>query len=96
MDIRYRISGSFISDSAALVSSPLPPDSKVLRPESDIFATSARGSCGVDPGPIRLRMLTLSASPMGNWPFGVRKRLVLALSFMFSIFAMQYFTALAV
>jgi hypothetical protein len=69
MDIRYRISGGFkfVSDSV-LVSPPLLPDSKALRSESDIFATSsAKGSCGVDPGPVQLRMETLSASAMGDW-----------------------------
>jgi hypothetical protein len=45
MDVRYRISGRFVSD-PALVSPPLLPDSKVLRSESEIFATSARGSWG--------------------------------------------------
>ena len=54
MDVRYRISGAVVSDSAALASPPLPPDSKALRSECDIFATMARGSCSVDPGPIRL------------------------------------------
>ena len=93
MDVRYRISGS---GSTALLSSPLPSDSKTLRSESDIFATRARGSCGVDPGPERLRIVTLSASSMGNWLFNVRKRLVFAKSLMFSIVAMQYLTVLAV
>ena len=92
MDVRYRISGCFVSDSA-LESPPLSPDSKALRSESDIFATSARGSCGVDPGPVLLRIVTLSASPMGDSLYGVRKRLVLSRSLMFSTFAMLHFTA---
>ena len=62
MGARYRI----VSGSAALASPPLPPDSKALRSESDIFATRARGFCGVDPGPVRLRIATLSVSPMGD------------------------------
>ena len=93
MDVQYRIS---VSGSAALASPPPPPDSKALRSESDIFATSAKGPCGVEPGPVRLRMGTLSSSTMGDWLYGVRKRLVLVRSSMFSIFAMQRLTALAV
>jgi hypothetical protein len=96
MNVRYRISGSVVSDSAALASPPLSPDSKVRRSESDILATRASGSCGVDPGPVQLRIAILSASPMGDWLQGVRKRLVLVRSLMSSIFAMQRFTALAV
>jgi hypothetical protein len=71
MDVRYRISRGVVSGSAALAS--LPSDSKSLRSESDIFATSARGSCGVDPGPVPLRIVTLWASSMGDWLYGVRK-----------------------
>jgi hypothetical protein len=67
MDVRYRISGGFVLSDSALVSPPLLPDSKALRSESDIFATSARGSSGVDPGPEQLRIVTLSASVMGDW-----------------------------
>ena len=74
MDVRYQIFGS---GSAALASPPLPPDSKALRSEFDIFATSARGSCGMDPGPVRLRMVTSPALPMGDWLCGVRERLVI-------------------
>jgi hypothetical protein len=97
MDVRYRISGVAVSSgSAALASPPLPPDSKALRSESNIFATRARGSCGVDPMPVRLRIVTLSASPMGAWLYGVRKRLVLVRSLMFSTFAMLCFTDLIV
>ena len=55
----------------------------------------ARGSCGVDPGPVQLRV-TLSSSPMGDWLYGVRKRLVLVPSSMFSASAMLSFMALAV
>jgi hypothetical protein len=91
-DVRYWISEDVVSDSAALASPPLPSDSKALRSESDIFATSARGSCGVDPGPVPLRIITLSASPMGDSLYGVRKRLVLSPSLMFSSVAMVHFT----
>ena len=56
-----------VSGSAALARPPLLLDSKALRSEFDIFATSARGSCRVDPGPVPLRMVTLSASSMGVW-----------------------------
>ena len=79
MDVRYRISGDVVSlpGSAALASPPLLADSKTLRSESDIFATRARGSCGVDPGPVRLKIANFSASSMGDWLYGVRKRLVL-------------------
>ena len=66
MDVRYRISGGVVSGSAALASPPLRPDSKVLRSKSDIFATRARGSRGVDPGSVRLRIVTLPASCMGD------------------------------
>ena len=96
MDVRYRILGGVPSGSAALVRSPLLLDSKVLRSKSDIFATSAKGSSEVDPGPVRLRMVTLSVSPMGDWLYGVRKRLVPVGSLMSSTFAMLRFTALAV
>ena len=98
MDVRYWISGSVVlSGSSALASPPLlPSDSKALRSESDIFATSARGSCGVDPGPVRLRIATLSVSPIGDWLYGVRKRLVLVGSLMHSTFAMLRFTVFAV
>ena len=77
MDVRYRISGGVVSDSLALAGPPLPSDSKGLRSESVIFATRARGSCGVDPRPVRLRMVTLSVSPKGDWLYGVRKSIVL-------------------
>ena len=95
MDVRYRISRDVVSSSAALASPPLSPDSKSLRSESDIFATSARGSCGVDPGPVPLRIVTLSASPMGDKLYGVRKRLVLSPPLMFSTFVILRFTVLA-
>jgi hypothetical protein len=87
--------GVYVLD-AALASPLLSPDSKALRSESDIFATSARGSCGVEPGPVRLRIVTLSASAMGDWLYGVRKRLVLVGSLMSSTFAMLRFTVLTV
>ena len=52
MDILYRISGDVVSGSAVLASPYLPSDSKALCSDFDIFATSARGSCGVDPGSV--------------------------------------------
>jgi hypothetical protein len=88
MDIPYR---GVMSVSAALASPSLPSDSKTLRSEPDIFATRARGSCGVDPGPIPI----LSALSMGNLLYDVRKRLLLVLSLMSSTFAMLHFTASA-
>ena len=91
MDVRYRIS---VSGSTALLSPPITPDSKAVRLESDILATKAKGSCGVDPG--QLRPVTLSALPKGDWLYDVKKRLVLAQSLMFSTFAMVRFTAWAV
>ena len=92
MDVRYWI---VVSGSAELTSSLL-PDSKVLRSKSDIFATSARGSCGVDPGRIPLRIVTFSASSMGVSLYDVRKRVVCSRSLMFSTFAMLHFTTLTV
>ena len=96
MDIPYRISGTVVLDPAAFASPTLPSDSKALRSESDIFATSARGSCGVDPGPVPLRKVIFSLSSMGDWLYGVRNRLVLSRSLIFSTFAMLPFTALTV
>ena len=93
MDVRYWIA---VSGSAALASPPFLSDSKVLRSEFDIFATIARGSCGVDPGPVPLRIVTFSASSMGVSLHGVRKRVVFSRSFMFSTFAMLHFTTLTV
>ena len=93
MDIPYRISVSVVLDPAAFASPTLPSDSMALRSESDIFATSARGSCGVDPGPVPLRIVIFSLSFMGDWLNGVRNRLVLSRSLMFSTFAMLPFTA---
>ena len=97
IDVRYRIPGAIVSGSAALalVSPPFPSDSKVIRSESDIVATRARGSCGVDPGPVPLRIVIFSASPMGDSLYGVRKSLLLVLSLMFSTFAILHFTASA-
>ena len=95
MDIQYRISASIVSAPEALASPPLPSDSKALRSGSDIFTKSGKGSCGVDPGPVPLRMANLSASPMGDWLYEVRKRLLLILSLMFSTITMLHFTALA-
>ena len=85
MDVRYWISTAVVSGSA---------DSKALLSESDICATSATGSCGVDPGPIPLRVVNLSASSIGDLLNGVRKRLVLVRSLMSSTFAMLRFIAL--
>ena len=95
MDARYLISGDVILASA---SPSLPPDSKTLRSESDIFATSARASCGVEPGLVRLRIATLSASPMGDWLYGVRKRLMFvgSLKLMSSALAILSFIVLTV
>ena len=44
LDAPYRIPGVVVPGSAALAGPPLRPDSKSLLSESDIFATSARGS----------------------------------------------------
>ena len=99
MDVPYLISGDVVSGSAVLASPYLPSDSKALRSDFDIFATSARGSCGVDPGsvlPIRLRIISLSASSKGDRLYCVGKRLMLSTFLMFSIFAMLRFTFLAV
>ena len=98
MDVRYRNSGGVISSTAALASPPLPSDSNALRSELDMSATRARGSCGVDPGPVPLRIITLSASPMGDALYGVRKslRLVLSTSLMFSSVAMVHFKVPAI
>ena len=95
MDVPYRIPGGVVSGSAAFAC-PLLPESKSLLSESDIFATSARGSCGVDPGPVPLRIVvTFSALSMADLLYDVRKRLVLPRSLIFSNFAMQRFTVLA-
>ena len=74
MDVPYRISGDVVSASAALACPPLPSssDSKAFRSDSDIFARNARGSCGVDPGPVPLRIVTFIALLMGDWLYGVR------------------------
>ena len=58
-----------------------------------MFATNARGSCGVDPGPVPLRIVTFSASPMGDWLYVVRKT-EMFVHLMFSTSEMQPFTAL--
>ena len=97
MDVPYRIPGGVVSGSAAFACKPLLPDSKSLLSESDSFATSARGSCGVDPGPVPLRIVgSFSASSMADLLYDVRKRLVLPRSLIFSNLAMQRFTVLAV
>ena len=75
---------------------PLPLDSKALGSKSVIFATSARGSCGVDLGPVPLRIVTFSVSSMGDWLYGVRWRVIHSQSLMFSTFAMLHFQVLAV
>ena len=95
MDVRYRTSGDIVSGSAALASPPLPSDSKALRSESDIFATRASGSYGEDPWPVPLRIVTLSASPIGDLLKGVRKIVVHVRSLMFSTFAILRLTVLA-
>ena len=84
MDVRYWIPGDF-----AALASPLPSDSKALRSESDIFATSARGSCAVAPG----RRVAFSASLMGDWLYDVRK---IVKCLMFSTSPMLHSTALRV
>ena len=78
---------------AVLASPSLPSDSKALLSESVIFATRAKGSCGVDPGPVPLRIVTSSMDDSLN---GERKRRVFSRSSMFSTFAMLRFIALAV
>jgi hypothetical protein len=55
---------------------PSTMDSKALRSESRNFVTKARGSCGKDPGPVWLRIVTFPASSIGDWLYGVRKRLL--------------------
>ena len=69
MDVPYRISGDVESVSVALALATPPllssSDLKALRSESDIFATSTKGSCGVDPGPVPLRIVTFSVSSIG-------------------------------
>ena len=72
MDVPYRISEGVELGSAAFASPPLLPDSKAFRSEFDSFATSARGFCGVDPGPVPLRILTFSELSMGDWLYDVR------------------------
>ena len=89
MDVQYWI---IVSGSASLASPPL-LDSKALLSEFDIFATSARGSCGVDPQPVKV---TFSASSMGVWLHGERKRVVFSRSLMFSTFAMLHFITFTV
>ena len=96
MDVPYRIPGGIVSGSAVFASPPFLPDSNSLLSESDIFATSARGSCDVDPGPVPSIIAILSVSSMGDWLYGVRKRLVLSRSLMFSTFAILHLTVLAV
>ena len=94
MDERYWESGR----GSAFVSPPLLPDSKALRSESDNFATRAKGSCGVDPAPVRSRILTFSVSSKGDWLYGERKRLrhVGSFKLISSAFAILNFIASAV
>ena len=89
MDVRYRISRGVEVVSGSSATS----DSNALRLE---FATKARGSCGVDPMPLRLRIVTLSVSRMGDWLYGVRKRLVFVMSLMSSTFAILHLTVMTV
>ena len=96
MNVPYRMPGGVVSGSAAFECPPLLRDSKSLLSESGIFVTSARGSCGVDPGPLPLRIVTFSASSMADLLYDVRKRLVFPRSLIFSNLAMQRFTVLAV
>ena len=86
MDVRYRTSRGVVLVSAT-------SDSNILRSE---LATKARGSCGVDPRPLLRLRITLSVSSMGDWLYGVRKRLVFVGSLMFSFFAMLHLTVLTV
>ena len=65
MDPPYLISGDVAPGSTALVIPLLPFESKVLLSSSvcDIrvfVVTSARGSCGVDPGPVPVRLRIIS------------------------------------
>ena len=96
MDVPYRIPGGVVPGSAALISSPLLPDSKLRLSDSDIVVTSDRGSCAVDPGPVPLTIVIFSTSSIGAWLYGVRKRQVLSRSLMFSSFEMLRLTVLAV
>ena len=84
MDPPYRTFA--VSDSAVFAGLP-------LSPVSDSIVTNARNFSGVDPW-----VVTMSASSMGDWLNGERKRLVLSrsLMFKFSTFAMLLFTALTV
>ena len=94
MDVPYRIPVRVLSGSAALASPALP---SALRSGSDTSATSASGSCGVVPGPLPSRIVVIfSASSIGDLLYDVRKRLVPPRSLIFSDFAMQRFTVLAV
>ena len=62
MDPPYRIFEGVALGSAEFASPTLPSDSKMLRSESDIFATSASGSGGVDLGPVPLRIVAIFSS----------------------------------
>ena len=68
-DIPYRVSEG---GSAEFASPTLLSDSMALRSDSDIFATSASGSCGVVPGPVPLRIVIFLVSSMGDLLNGVR------------------------
>ena len=72
MDVQYQIPDTEGVVLGSATSPTLPSDSIALRSESDIFATSARGSCAVDPGPVPLRIVTFSVSSMGDSLYGVR------------------------
>jgi hypothetical protein len=77
MGVQYRVFEEvvLVASSEILVRLFL-SDSKTLRSEFVSFASRAKGSCGNDPGPEWLRIVTLSVSSMGDWLDGVRKRLV--------------------
>ena len=64
----------------------------MLRSESVIFATRTKGSSGVDPGRVLLKIVISSKGDSLN---GERKRLVFSRSLTFSTFAMLRFIALA-
>jgi hypothetical protein len=67
------------------------PDPKALRSESASFATRARGSCGNNPGPVWSRIVTFPALSIGDWLYGVRKRVQRVRWLIFSDFPRQRF-----
>ena len=100
MNTPYLTSEDVVSGSAELASPLLPSETKALLSESDIIATSTRGSCGVNPGPVPvlLRIISFFVSSIGDLLYGVRNRLMLSpsLPVMFSTAAMLRFKVLAV